>query len=44
MENLRHLTFAPSVQMHQVPHDLILSSDDEDGEDKDQRITRNSLS
>jgi histone deacetylase 1/2 len=42
LENLRHLNFAPSVQMHQVPKDLF-SDDDEDDDDeesKDKRITR----
>lgn len=46
LENLRHLNFAPSVQMHQVPKDLF-SDDDEDEdneENKDKRITRKSFS
>ena len=46
LENLRHLNFAPSVQMHQVPKDLFSDDDDEDEdneENKDKRITRKSF-
>ncbi|EGF80610.1 hypothetical protein BATDEDRAFT_24371 [Batrachochytrium dendrobatidis JAM81] len=41
LENLRHLNFAPSVQIHQVPHDTYSSEDEEDENDaKDHRITQ----
>ncbi|KAI8910871.1 hypothetical protein EDD86DRAFT_203815 [Gorgonomyces haynaldii] len=39
LEHLRHIDFAPSVQMHQVPHDMY-SSDDEEEESKDKRISQ----
>ncbi|KAH9268257.1 hypothetical protein BASA84_000321 [Batrachochytrium salamandrivorans] len=41
LENLRHLNFAPSVQMHQVPHDTYSSDEDDDANvTKDFRITQ----
>ena len=41
MENLRHLNFAPSVQMHHVPNDMYSSDEEEDNEDrKDRRISQ----
>lgn len=42
VENLRHVTFAPSVQIQDVPRD-VYSSDEEDEDDsknKDKRITQ----
>lgn len=50
MENLRHLNFAPSVQMHgmhylfltaEVPKDMFSDDDDDEDQNKDRRITRN---
>lgn len=35
IENLRHVQFAPSVQMQQVPSDLFGTSDNEDEDDED---------
>lgn len=34
LENLRHVTFAPSVQMSQTPRDLFMASSDEEEEDQ----------
>ncbi|KAI8926804.1 hypothetical protein BC831DRAFT_511376 [Entophlyctis helioformis] len=42
LENLRHVNFAPSVQMHNVPNDMYASSDedDDDNDSKDRRISQ----
>jgi histone deacetylase 1/2 len=41
LENLKNLDFAPSVQMHQVPHEMYSSEDEEDtNENKEERITQ----
>ncbi|KAF9923016.1 histone deacetylase [Linnemannia zychae] len=40
IENLRHIPFAPSVQMQEVPRDYSSSDDEDDEMDVDSRITR----
>ncbi|KAL2914062.1 Histone deacetylase 1 [Polyrhizophydium stewartii] len=41
LENLRHINHAPSVQMHQVPHDTYSSDDeDDDNESKERRLSQ----
>lgn len=41
LENLKNIDFAPSVQMHQVPHEMYSSEDEDDtNENKEERITQ----
>ena len=37
MENLNHVSHAPSVQMHSVPQDTYDMDSDSDGDDPDER-------